>query len=524
MSQVLFNAELGFSFDGQIDILVVSGIPGADPLSESALAGSLAKDSATGKLYKKASDGAGTDKWSELVSQTDINNLTASKSWREPVNVYEETHADLASALADLNDNDAIDGESVFVGMRLLLNGIATSPNVYIVSGSSGAWVLTESPNEETAGDTVQVVGGSSNGKEYTFNGTTWVWTGQSSTAEDEFIRAFVGKDAAGGELPNYSTNNYVTDGDTLETAIGDLDAAVKVNTDAITTLSGGQTLIQNELDATQTGAGLAADGTYIQPTGTTYIDAATSLAEADGLLDASISAVAGSVSTLSGTVSTLQGEVDAIETSIGTAIGADGVYVGFASTNYLDGNASFTEDFTDLDTQVKANADAIVVLQNAGNDEAEIRAFIGKGAAGSEVPAYSSAQVVTQGADLESAIGELDAHLDRARTETAVLGVVAEATIDSVSKDFVLAAKWIVTAKQGSNVSVVEILAVHDGALGSNVSQVDYTSYAKLRIGNITGLQIKAQPDGVLGMKLTVAASAATNVSAVREVLAYAV
>ena len=460
MSQVLFNAELGFSVDNQLDILVVAGTPGVDSLSSSSLAGSLAKDSLTGKLYKKTADGAGTDKWSEVVSQDDINSLTSSKSWREPVNVYEETHVDMASALADMDADDVIDGETVFVGMRLLLNGIPTSPNVYIVGGSSGAWTLSESTNEESAGDTVQVIGGSSNGKEYTFNGTTWVWTGQSSTAEDEFIRAFIGKDAAGSELPTYTTNHYVTDGDTLETAIGDLDGAVKVNADAITTLSGGQTTLQNELNATQLGAGLDTDGTYIQPATSNYINAATSLANADELLDASI----------------------------------------------------------------KANADAITALQSATNDEANIRSFIGKAAEGVETPTYSSALVVTQSADLETAIGELDAHLDRARAETSALAVSAETTIDAVSKDAVLAAKWIVTAKQGGNVSVVEVLAVHDGAVGTDVSQVDYTSYAKLKIGNITGLLIKVQPDGVLGMKLTVEASAATNVSAVREVLAYAV
>ena len=46
---------------------------------------------------------------------------------------------------------------------------------------------------------------------------------------------------------------------------------------------------IQAELDATQSGAGLAADGSYNGNSGTNYIDAANSLDNADGLLDAAL-------------------------------------------------------------------------------------------------------------------------------------------------------------------------------------------------------------------------------------------
>ena len=46
---------------------------------------------------------------------------------------------------------------------------------------------------------------------------------------------------------------------------------------------------LQSELDATQTGAGLAANGAYNGNTGTSYIDGATSLDSADDLLDAAL-------------------------------------------------------------------------------------------------------------------------------------------------------------------------------------------------------------------------------------------
>src|SRR6202012_5218420 len=47
--------------------------------------------------------------------------------------------------------------------------------------------------------------------------------------------------------------------------------------------------LVQTELDAVETGAGLNTDGTYTAPGETTYLGSATSLYDADGLLDSAI-------------------------------------------------------------------------------------------------------------------------------------------------------------------------------------------------------------------------------------------
>ena len=49
---------------------------------------------------------------------------------------------------------------------------------------------------------------------------------------------------------------------------------------------------LQDELDTTQTGAGLNTDGTYTPDPGTTYIPGATSLKNADSLLDAAVKAI----------------------------------------------------------------------------------------------------------------------------------------------------------------------------------------------------------------------------------------
>jgi hypothetical protein len=55
---------------------------------------------------------------------------------------------------------------------------------------------------------------------------------------------------------------------------------------------------MQDELDATQTGAGLGTDGAYTAPVGSNYLGSAVSLKDADSKLDTQIKTVADSVST----------------------------------------------------------------------------------------------------------------------------------------------------------------------------------------------------------------------------------
>ena len=74
--------------------------------------------------------------------------------------------------------------------------------------------------------------------------------------------------------------------------------------------------------------------------TGTNYVDAATSLKEIGTLLDTQVKANADAISTANGTVSTLQGEVDATQT--GAGLGTDGSYTTSETSNYLKA-ADFT-------------------------------------------------------------------------------------------------------------------------------------------------------------------------------------
>jgi len=152
---------------------------------------------------------------------------------------------------------------------------------------------------------------------------------------------------------------------------------------------------IQTEIDTTQTGAGLAGDGTYVVNATSNYITTATSLANADNLLDAQINTNAtniGSVSFTNLTSTDLTSAIDeenvralTVETSIndsvtaeataranadttiqseldatqsGAGLGTDGSYTANAATNYIGAVTSLTGADEALDTTLKSLSD----------------------------------------------------------------------------------------------------------------------------------------------------------------------
>jgi hypothetical protein len=248
---------------------------------------------------------------------------------------------------------------------------------------------------------------------------------------EEGFIRAFIGKSAAGNVLPTYSTTNYVSNGDNIETAIGKLDARAKTNADnigqEITDRSTAVGNVQTELNDTQTGAGLNANGTYTANGVANYISTATSLKAADNLLDGQLKTVSDDVSGLVSSMSTAQ------------------------------------------------------------------------------------------------------ALLARARAETSSVAVTSVVTLDSVVVDSMEVAKWIVYcqgngAGNAGNKSVVEILATHDGHAAADATDTDFNVYAKLRMGNINGLNFNVDVTGAGAaqvMRLRISSTMSVDVKAIREVIA---
>ena len=113
---------------------------------------------------------------------------------------------------------------------------------------------------------------------------------------------------------------------------------------------------IQSELDSTQVGAGLASDGSYIHDHPTYYIDEATSLANADHLLDAALNTEAGRAISAEGV---LQGNIDAEETRAMAAENA-------LSSGISAEEARATEAENVLQGQIDSEADTRAVADEA--------------------------------------------------------------------------------------------------------------------------------------------------------------
>lgn len=127
--------------------------------------------------------------------------------------------------------------------------------------------------------------------------------------AEIDAIEVGAGLETDGSYVAD-ATTTYLKAASSLKDADKKLDAAIKANADAIAAIeipdvSGFATQI--ELDATQAGAGLAVDGTYVTPVGSTYLGTATSLKAADTALDAAIKVNADGIAALVTEVSTKQ-------------------------------------------------------------------------------------------------------------------------------------------------------------------------------------------------------------------------
>ena len=293
---------------------------------------------------------------------------------------------------------------------------------------------------------------------------------------------------AAINELDSSSTSglgNIQTDLDTAEAAIvtnataivtekNRAEAAELVLTNAV---SGNDTqvridyiaadlLIQNELNASQTGAGLSAAGAYVAPTTSNHHDTASSLADADMKLDAAVfaekgraiaaelvatNAIAAEASTaraaegtnataISTEVSRATGVEGGLATDIasnlteitatqsGAGLSVTGAYVAPTTSNYHDTATSLASADMKLDAALKAEVDRAAAAE-----------VVNDGAITAEVSRATAAEGVNAAAVVTERDRAVAAELVLTGNVTSVTNDLAQELLDRNSADVAL-------------------------------------------------------------------------------------
>ena len=185
----------------------------------------------------------------------------------------------------------------------------------------------------------------------------------------------------------------------------------------------------QAELDATQTGAGLAADGSYVAETASNYLNASVSLKDADKILDGQLKTtndnLASEVSARTALTDSLQSELNASQAGAGLA--TDGSYVVKADASYI-GSASTLKDADEkLDAALKSHVDSQTSTGTvAGTDGAGTVGYFGATGTNSK---FNIAQG-TVAAALDAIVGGVDNSIDLVdRLVAAINGKTYSAT-----------------------------------------------------------------------------------------------
>jgi|GEM_PF-1881277 len=202
--------------------------------------------------------------------------------------------------------------------------------------------------------------------------------------------QAGAGLNADGSYAANNSAN-YISTATSLKDADNKLDAQAKTNADDISTNqsdigtnSSNISLndsdisnLQGELNTTQAGAGLNADGSYVANNSANYISTATSLKDADNKLDAQAKTNADDISTNQSDIGTNSSNISANDsdisnlqselntTQVGVGLNADGSYAANNTANYISTATSLKDADNKLDAQAKTNADDISTNQS---------------------------------------------------------------------------------------------------------------------------------------------------------------
>lgn len=162
----------------------------------------------------------------------------------------------------------------------------------------------------------------------------------------------------ADGTFTANATANYTSGATSLMDATNVLDTALKTEEDRAIAA---EAAIQAELDASQAGAGLDADGNFVANATANYTSGATSLMDATDVLDTALKAEEDARIAAD---AALQAELDA--TQVGAGLGEDGGYTANGTANYISTSTSLVSADEDLDAALKAEETARIAQDDA--------------------------------------------------------------------------------------------------------------------------------------------------------------
>ena len=240
-------------------------------------------------------------------------------------------------------------------------------------------------------------------------------YTDQEYTALESALSAVIAQevsDRSAGDVSTLASANAYTDQEVLaeETARIAADSSLQSQIDALSGGgSGSISALQSELDATQVGAGLESDGSYVANPVTFYISSATSIKEATEFLDNELSSVSqavnqeindrisGDTSTYNDAVAYTDQEITALETSLQAEVGDLQTQINNVLSN-VDGAAldSLTEIVTAFQAADASLNGAITALStglSADIDAEEAARIAGDNALQGEIDAEESAR-----------------------------------------------------------------------------------------------------------------------------------
>jgi hypothetical protein len=191
-------------------------------------------------------------------------------------------------------------------------------------------------------------------------------------------INNAAGLSSNGSYVPN-SNSNYIKTATSLNDADVLLDKQLNSLNEQlsqeISTRTTQNTSIENQISTIQTSTGLSSNGSYVANSNSNYIKSATSLNEADVLLDAQLYSVnnqlSQEISTRTTQNTTIQNQISTIQTSSG--LSSNGSYVANPNTNYIKSATSLNNADFLLDSALYTVSNSLSSLSDNVNNKSTV-------------------------------------------------------------------------------------------------------------------------------------------------------